>query len=140
MTTAPSRPTKPSVPPCSTGSSTRVGQAVSPVSFVVFVLLAATAHAQTVAAGGRAIVGAAALPVFAKMSQSGDVLATLKRGEIVTIGLVLFDSDVTWCAISKAGETKRLGFASCEFLEPDRSSTAPEPPGLEPPPPAPLPK
>jgi hypothetical protein len=107
-------------------------------------LLAAAAQAQTVAAGARAKVGTDTLPVYAKMSQSGDVLVTLKRGDMVTIGLVLFDSDVTWCAISKAGETKRLGFASCEFLEPDRSSAAPEPPGLAPPPssppPAPLPK
>jgi hypothetical protein len=102
-------------------------------------LLAATAQAQTVAAGARAVVGADALPVYVKMSQSGDPLVTLKRGDIVTIGLVLFDADVTWCAISKAGETKRLGFASCEFLEPDRSSAAPEPPGLAPPP-TPLPK
>jgi hypothetical protein len=109
------------------------------IKTAILALLAATAQAQTVAAGARAVVGADALPVYAKMSQSGDPLVTLKRGEIVTIGLVLFDADVTWCAISKAGETKRLGFASCEFLEPDRSSTAPEPPGLAPPP-APLPK
>ena len=41
----------------------------------------------------------------------------------------------------RAGETKRLGFASCEFLEPDRSSKAVEPPGLTPPPdPLPRPK
>jgi hypothetical protein len=139
MTTHPSRQTKPSVPPHGTRPGTRVGQAVPPVRFAVLALLAATVHAQTVAAGARAVVGADALPVYAKMSQAGDVLVTLKRGEIVTIGLVLFDTDVTWCAISRAGETKRLGFASCEFLEPDRASTAPEPPGLAPPP-APLPK
>ena len=105
----------------------------------ILALLATVAQAQTVAAGARAVVGADTLPVYAKMSQAGDVLVTLKRGDIVTIGLVLFDSDITWCAISRAGETKRLGFASCEFLEPDRSSVAPEPPGLMPPP-APLPK
>src|SRR6266566_4283435 len=102
-------------------------------------LLATAAQAQTVAAGARAVVGADTLPVYAKMSQAGDVLVTLKRGDIVTIGLVLFDADITWCAISKAGETKRLGFASCEFLEADRSSKAVEPPGLTPPP-EPLPK
>jgi hypothetical protein len=85
-------------------------------------------QAQTVAAGARAVVGADTLPVYATMSQSGEVRATLKRGDIVTIGLVLFDSDVTWCAIARVGETKRLGFASCEFLEPDRSSAAPAPP------------
>ncbi len=92
-------------------------------------LLAATVQAQTVAAGARAIVGADTLPVYATMSQAGEPKATLKRGDIVTIGLVLFDADVTWCAISKIGETKRLGFASCEFLERDRSAApAPAPP------------
>src|ERR1700680_3323375 len=129
--------------PHESGHGRLKARSTEPVSFagacVVLALLAATAQAQTVAAGARAVVGADALPVYAKMSQSGDPLVTLKRGEIVTIGLVLFDSDVTWCAISKAGETKRLGFASCEFLEPARSSVAPEPPGLAPPP-APLPK
>jgi hypothetical protein len=84
-------------------------------------------QAQTVAAGARAVVGADALPVYGTMSQSGEVRATLKRGDIVTIGLVLFDSEITWCAIARIGETKRLGFASCEFLEPDRSSPAPAP-------------
>ena len=105
----------------------------------ILALLAATAQGQTVPAGARAVVGADTLPVYAKMSESAPVLVTLKRGDIVTIGLVLFDSDITWCAISRPGETRRLGFASCEFLQPDRSSAAPEPPGPAPPP-APLPK
>jgi hypothetical protein len=91
------------------------------------------AQGQTVAAGARAVVGADTLPVYATMSQSGDLRATLKRGDTVTIGLVLFDSDVTWCAIARIGETKRLGWASCEFLEPDRSSPAPAPTTLAPP-------
>src|SRR6266852_9170160 len=58
------------------------------------------------------------------MSDTAEVKLTLKRGDIVIIGLVLFGSDTTWCAISKAGQSKRLGFASCEFLEPDRGLTA----------------
>jgi hypothetical protein len=94
---------------------------------LIIAVAQAVAQGQTVAAGARAVVGADALPVYATMSQSGDVRGTLKRGEIVTIGLVLFDSDVTWCAIARSGETKRLGWASCEFLEPDRSSPAPAP-------------
>lgn len=105
-------------------------------------MLAATAQAQTVVAGARAIVGADTLPVYATMSQASGPKATLKRGEIVTIGLVLFDTDVTWCAISRIGETKRLGFASCEFLEPDRSAApaaAPAPPAPTPPPIAAIP-
>src|SRR5260370_22067788 len=102
-------------------------------------LLAVTVQAQTVAAGARAIVGADTLPVYATMSQAGEPKATLKRGDIVTIGLVLFDADVTWCAISKIGETKRLGFASCEFLERDRSAAPAPPPPVAATPPAPHP-
>src|SRR5260370_29253743 len=102
-------------------------------------LRAATVQAQTGAAGARAIVGADTLPVYATMSQAGEPKATLKRGDIVTIGLVLFDADVTWCAISKIGETKRLGFASCEFLERDRSAAPRRPPAVAATPPAPHP-
>src|SRR2546430_55271 len=87
-------------------------------------LLAASAHAQTVAAGARAVVSSDALPVYASMSESADIRTTLKRGDTVTIGLVLFGADITWCSISKAGETRRLGFTSCEFLEPDRGPAA----------------
>ena len=94
-------------------------------------LLATSAHAQqTVGAGAKAVVNSDSLPVYGAMSSSGEVKATLKRGDRVTIGVVLFGDDVTWCAITKAGETRRLGFASCEFLEQDRGgvTTAPPPP------------
>src|SRR5262249_43028495 len=92
---------------------------------VTLALLAAVAaQAQTVTAGARAVVSSDTLPVYASMSDTTEVKVTLKRGDVVIIGLVLFGSDTTWCAISKAGQSKRLGFASCEFLEPDRSLTA----------------
>src|SRR5712675_3103756 len=103
-------------------------------------LAAATAQAQTVAAGARAIVGSDTLKVYASMSEAADVRWTLRRGDPVVIGLVVFGADVTWCSISKAGETKRLGFASCEFLEPAGSTApaaAPEPVTA---PPAPVPQ
>src|SRR6185503_12292915 len=87
-------------------------------------LLATTAQAQTVAAGARAVVSSDSLPVYNSMSTSSAVKATLTRGDAVTIGLVLFGDDVTWCAISKTGETRRLGYASCEFLEPERTAAA----------------
>jgi hypothetical protein len=82
-------------------------------------LLAAVAQAQTIGAGARAVVATDSLPVYASMSESGGPKMTLQRGDRVTIGMVLFGSDTTWCAISRVGETKRLGYASCEFLEPD---------------------
>jgi hypothetical protein len=87
-------------------------------------LLATAARGQTVSAGARAVVASETLPVYAAMSSTSAVKATLSRGEAVVIGLVLFGDDITWCAVSKGGETRRLGFASCEFLEPDRGSSA----------------
>src|SRR5262245_5995972 len=101
---------------------------------VILALLAATAaQAQTVTAGARALVNSDTLPVYASMSDSTEVKVALKRGEVVIIGLVLFGSDTTWCAISKAGQSKRLGYVSCEFLEPDRGLTAaPEAPPAPP--------
>src|SRR5437867_12129214 len=105
---------------------------------ILALLAAAVTQAQTVTAGDRAVDSSDTLPVYASMSDSTEVKVTLKRGEVVIIGLVLFGSDTTWCAISKAGQSsKRLGFASCEFLEPDRGLTAapespPAPPKPEP--------
>src|SRR5260221_8270777 len=102
-------------------------------------LAAATAQAQTVAAGARAVVSSDTRKVYASMSEAADVRWTLKRGDPVVIGLVVFGADVTWCAVSKAGEAKRLGFASCEFLEPAGGTAAA---ALEPAtqPPAPIPQ
>src|SRR5258708_4490281 len=96
-------------------------------------LAAVAAQAQTVAAGARAVVSSETLPVYASMSESAEVRWRLKRGDTVVIGLVVFGSDVTWCAISRAGETKRLGFASCEFLEPASGSAPASAPAAEPP-------
>ena len=95
-------------------------------------LLATAARAQTVAAGARALVNSDTLPVYNSMSTSSAVKATLTRGDAVTIGLVLFGDDVTWCAVSKTGDNKRLGYASCEFLEPERPSTAAPPAAPQP--------
>jgi hypothetical protein len=97
-------------------------------------LLTAPARAQTIAAGARAVVSTDALPVYVNMSAPGQVKATLKRGDRVIIGMVLFGSETTWCAISREGETKRLGYASCEFLEPENA-----PPSATPAAPAPAP-
>jgi len=99
-------------------------------------LLATSARAQNVAAGARAVVNGDTLPVYASMSTSSAVKATLSRGDAVTIGLVLFGDDTTWCAVSKSGETRRLGYAACEFLEQERS-TSPGPVNTTP---APAPK
>ena len=92
---------------------------------VILALLAsAMAQAQGVAAGARAVVSSDTLPVYASMSETAEVKATLTKGETVIIGLVLFGDNITWCALSRVGQSKRLGFASCEFLEPDRGPGA----------------
>jgi len=59
---------------------------------VILALLAATmARAQTVTAGARAVVNSDTLPVYASMSDTTEVKVTLKRGDVVIIGL---DRDV----------------------------------------------
>src|SRR5258708_25747789 len=101
-------------------------------------LLTTAARGQPVAAGAGAVVASDTLPVYTSMSASSAVKATLQRGELVTIGLVLFGDDTTWCAVSKNGETRRLGFASCEFLEQDRGQYATQAPPAPKPPPQPI--
>ena len=92
---------------------------------VILALLAsAMAQGQSVAAGARALVSSDRLPVYASMSDTAEVKATLTKGETVIIGLVLFGDNTTWCALSRVGQSRRLGFASCEFLEPDRGPNA----------------
>jgi len=51
-------------------------------------LAAVSAHAQTAAAGARAVVTSETVPVYASMSQSAQVRFMLKRGDTVVIGLV----------------------------------------------------
>src|SRR5437867_6241298 len=67
-------------------------------------LAASTAQAQTVAAGARAVVCSDTLPVYASMSETAEVKATLVKGDAAIIGLVLFGGNITWCAISKPGQ------------------------------------
>src|SRR5262245_60393933 len=92
-------------------------------SLCLGLLAAPVSPAQTVAAGARAVVSSDTLRVYATMSETVEAKATLVKGDAVIIGLVLFGSDITWCAISRVGQTRRLGFVSCEFLEPDRGPT-----------------
>ncbi|MEO7651688.1 MAG: hypothetical protein ABIZ80_14575, partial [Bryobacteraceae bacterium] len=47
------------------------------------------ALAQAVPAGTRAVVGADTLPVYTRMSLESPLRATLKRGDTVTIALVV---------------------------------------------------
>jgi hypothetical protein len=87
----------------------------------------AWAYAQT--AGARAVVGVDRLPVYPKMSTVSAPVWQLSKGDAVQITLVLFGDEITWCAISRVGESKRLGYVSCDHLTPDRGTEgAAEPP------------
>ncbi len=81
-------------------------------------LASAWAYAQT--AGARAVAGIDRLPVYPKMSTASAPVGQLSKGDAVQITLVLFGDEITWCAISRVGETKRLGYVSCDQLTPDR--------------------
>ncbi len=100
----------------------------------VAAVFAGAAWAQS--AGARAVVSVDKLPVFVKMSAESAQVYQLSKGDAVVIGLVMFGDDITWCAISKAGETRRMGYVACEQLQPDKaqSNTAVPPAPAEPPP------
>jgi hypothetical protein len=89
-------------------------------------VLAATAWSQ--AAGARAVVTAETTPVYPAMGTQKPAVAELRKGDRVVIGLVMFGDDVTWCAVMRPGETKRLGYVSCELLAPDREDAAAQAP------------
>lgn len=103
-------------------------------------LASAWAYAQT--AGARAVAGIDRLPVYPKMSTASAPVWQLSKGDAVQITLVLFGDDITWCAISRVGQSKRLGYVSCDHLTPDRGAegaAASDPPAAATPatPPAP---
>jgi hypothetical protein len=87
---------------------------------ILLASVAATAFAQS--AGTRAVISADRAPLYAKMSLENPPLRMLEKGEIVSIGLVLFGDDVTWCAVSRPGETKRIGYVSCDLLESEKAA------------------
>ncbi|MFN0172103.1 MAG: hypothetical protein ACKV22_37350 [Bryobacteraceae bacterium] len=87
----------------------------------VAVVAAGAALAQS--AGARAVVSVDKLPVFLKMSAESTQVHQLLKGDVVVIGLVMFGDDVTWCAISKLGETRRIGYVACEQLQPDKTQS-----------------
>lgn len=62
--------------------------------------------------------------MYAQMTTDRPAVRMLEQGEVVSIGLVMFGDEVTWCAISRPGETKKLGFISCEFVEPEKAGGA----------------
>jgi hypothetical protein len=93
-------------------------------------LASAWAYAQT--AGARAVASVDRLPVYPKMSTASAPVWQLSKGDAVQITLVLFGDEITWCAISRVGESKRLGYVSCDQLTPDRGTEGaggpPDPP------------
>jgi hypothetical protein len=108
----------------------------------ILLLLWSAAAASAQNAGASARVAVEKLPVYAKMKAEGEPAKMLFKGDAVIIGLVLFGDDITWCAVTKVGETRRLGYVACESLEPDRAGTISAPtesPAATPAEPPPLP-
>lgn len=90
-------------------------------------------------AGARSVVAPETVPYFSRMDEKQEPAGMLRRGDVLDIGLVLFGQDVTWCAVTRPGDTRRLGYVACEALRPYREpEPAPEPPPPPPPPPTPV--
>ena len=93
----------------------------------LLLLVAFTGSGWAQNAGAKARVAVDELPVYLKMKAEGPPLKMLFKGDSVVIGLVLFGDDITWCAVSKPLESKRLGYVSCESLEPDKGEKPAQP-------------
>ena len=99
-----------------------------PAIFLVGLHVLAAAAAWSQGAGARAVVTAETIPVYPAMGTQKPAVAELRKGDRVVIGLVMFGDDITWCAVMRPGETKRLGYVSCELLAPDREDSAAQAP------------
>ena len=109
------------------------------------VMVAVSSGAVWAQSAGASAVAIKDSPIYAKMDSSQDPIYTLPKGQAVVIGMVLFGDEVAWCAVTRPGEKKRLGYVSCEDLESDRSpqadseaAAAPKPAPAPAPPPGPI--
>ena len=56
------------------------------------------------------------LPVHSSSSSKSGVAGSLKRGDVVTLGLVLSGGDQTWCEVTYQGPPPLSGFVACSQL------------------------
>jgi thiol-disulfide isomerase/thioredoxin len=105
-----------------------VARCGSPISasaiLVCFVLLAVCgSFAQSTSAPDRATVKIDVLPVYSEMSTTSAVVKSLKKGDAVTLGFEIRQSDEAWCSIKEPGQTKRLGYVLCRDLDRPKPTT-----------------
>ncbi|SPF50980.1 hypothetical protein SBA4_4570010 [Candidatus Sulfopaludibacter sp. SbA4] len=60
------------------------------------------------------------LPVRSSSSAESHVVGSLKRGDSVTLGLVISDSGGEWCEITHPGPPRLSGFVPCGQLNRER--------------------
>lgn len=65
----------------------------------------------------RGTVKADSLQVYSGMSADSDNVATLTRGTAVLIRLSVTNDEGSWCVISGAGASEKLGFVRCDGLD-----------------------
>jgi len=64
----------------------------------------------------RATVNVDELPVHSSASAESDAVGSLKRGDGVTVGLVISGGDGEWCEITHPGPPRLSGFVPCGQL------------------------
>ena len=73
----------------------------------------------------QATVDADELAVRANSSPKGDVVGSLKRGDRVTLGLMLSGGNETLCEVTFAGPPRLSGYVSCGKLQRDPAPAEP---------------
>ncbi len=78
--------------------------------------LPAICRAQNAPLAPNAVVRANSLAVHSEARQSSDVVATLKKGDALVLGLELKNGPEKWCSVSLPGQV-RLSYVACDGLE-----------------------
>ena len=84
-------------------------------------LIFSVSPAESADAGEKAAVITDSLKMRNQMSGNSKVVATLKKGEVVTVEFEIGESDNAWCAIVQEGQKAVSGYVPCQHL--DRSSS-----------------
>lgn len=90
------------------------GGAVLPVFLVCGLMAGAVGWPAEAEPAGRATVKRHAVPVYAQMTTSGEVVKSLQRGTVVTVDFALSGAEGAWCHVTVGART---GYVRCEELE-----------------------
>ena len=66
---------------------------------------------------GRATAKRHWVPVYARAGGVGEKVATLMRGDAVTVEFTLTTGDGTWCHVTGAGPARAAGYVRCDELD-----------------------